>query len=1198
MQIQDIFEKDINRTINGVVKADQLNESVVWQELEEYVATRELDRHFRKFSSAFLAAVDSPNNPAVTDRMGVWVSGFFGSGKSHFIKILSYLLENRKARHPQDRSEKPAIAFFEEKIKDPMLLGDFKRIAGIDTDVFLFNIDSRADASDGRATILTVFWRVFNQWQGFCGESLHLAEIERYLAKKGKFEAFKEKFAEIYGSPWESERDAYTLLQDDIVSALSEVLDKSPQAAREWFEKIEQGFNLTVENFANRVKEYLNTKSPNHRIVYLVDEIGQFIGDNSPLMLNLQTIVEDLGRICQGRVWVMVTSQEDIDAVIGNVKAAKANDFSKIQARFNTRLSLSSANTDEVIQVRLLEKTAPAHAVLGALFDEKGEILKHQLSFTYDSSTLKNYADKGDFIATYPFVPYHFQLVQKIFESIRKAGATGLHLARGERSMLDAFQSAAIHLADSHIGALVPLYEFYPCIDNFLDTAVKRSIEQATDNAGLQMPFDVHLLQVLFLIRYVNLLKPNVDNLVTLMIDRVDADRIALKRNIEEGVKRLEKENLINRNGDLYFFLTDEEREVTREIKSVEIPSARETELLGELVFNEVLKGKTKHKYAPHKNDYYINRICDERFLGKENRDDLGIEIISPFHDQYAIYVPGRCTRHSANRDGFIIVKLDDDKHLISEMRTFLQTEKYIRDKSNAAAPSSLKRILSDRADENRLRKERLIETVEKLVFEAEYYALGSRLEIKASSAVKLMEESLNHLILNTFTKFGYLNDLYDDPMKQLKFILLADDIARKQMEQELTNREPDDIREVNTFINLKTQQNHLILLDELIAHFDRKPYGWGELQTLVVIARIYMAGFIHLVLDGNKLLPKDALVPLGKTAQWRQIKVIKRIKISTEAMEKARALAKDLFGAIAPDGQDALSRFIKDKLQEWQHALSTYRTLADTGRYPGKNEIDDCLSVIQKLMTIRDSFDAITSFIGLKNDLLDLSEDMHDLTDFYTHQRKTWEALLDAADKFKPNCLAIEKHLEAGSALRRMNDILSAQSPYKMLKEVNGLIAAISTVNDELVKARQDAAIADVDQKISQLSELLQEKGAKDEFRNHILYPIQKVKKGIQKEFSIPQVSEYLNESIELFENALIAIEDEFRPKLKTPEPGKTPKQPVIEPPPKPITTIRSADCKKKPYLETEGDVNEFVDNLRNRLINAVRSNNKVIIV
>ncbi|HKL83400.1 MAG TPA: BREX system P-loop protein BrxC, partial [Desulfobacter sp.] len=447
MQIQNTFKKNISRPINGVVKADQLNESVVWQELDEYVVTRELDQHFRTFLKSYIGAIDNQNDPIIAGRMAVWISGFFGSGKSHFIKILSYLLENKTARCPDTGAEKRAVAFFADKIKDAMLLGDIKRVSNIDADVILFNIDSRADSTDGRSAILSVFWRLFNESRGFCSDSLHLAEIERYLTRKGQYQTFKDKFKEIYGSAWETERDAYSLLQDEIVEALSIVLDKNPDAATAWFEKYENNFSLTVEHFAKRVKEYLDSKSSNHRIIFLVDEIGQFIGSDTHLMLNLQTIVEDLGRVCNGRAWVVVTSQEDIDAVLGDIKSSKANDFSKIQGRFNTRLSLSSANTDEVIQARLLEKQDDAKIELEKLFTQQGDILKNQLSFTHDTSTLRNYATARDFTRNYPFTPYHFQLVQKIFESIRKAGATGLHLSRGERSMLDAFQSAAMNIA-------------------------------------------------------------------------------------------------------------------------------------------------------------------------------------------------------------------------------------------------------------------------------------------------------------------------------------------------------------------------------------------------------------------------------------------------------------------------------------------------------------------------------------------------------------------------------------------------------------------------------------------------------------------------------------------------------------------------------------------------------------------------------
>ncbi len=1180
MQIREIFKKNIARPINGVVKADQLDEAIVWQELDEYVVTRELDRHFRKFLSAYAEALDKARDPVVAGRIGVWVSGFFGSGKSHFIKILSYILSNRKAFDPETRQEKKAAEFFETKIKDPMMLADIKRIAGMEADVILFNIDSKADSSDGRSAVLSTFWRVFNESQGFCGEYLFLSEVERYLAKKGKYEEFKAAFRDLHGSKWEDERDAYALYKDVVVDALSSVLNKSADAAAEWFDKTETEFKLTIENFAKRVKDWLDDKTATHRLVFLVDEIGQFIGNDTHLMLNLQTIVEDLGRICAGKVWVIVTSQEDIDKVLGDIKASKGNDFSKITGRFHTRLSLSSSNTDEVIQARLLLKTEAAESELKRLFDEKGDILKNQLGFSQDSATLKNFTDAKTFSANYPFAPFHFQLVQNIFESIRKAGVTGLHLARGERSMLDAFQSAATSLSAKLIGALVPLHEFFPCIENFLDTAVILSINNAKENSSLEMPFDLQMLQTLFLIRYVELIKPNVDNLVTLCIDQADADRISLRHRIEDSLVRLEKQHLISRNGDLYFFLTNEEREVSREIEKVEIPESSVTQLLSEIVFDDVLKGKTKHRYAPYKNDYPFNRVCDERFYGKELKDELGLEIISPLHEEYSMFTGAKCIPRSAVKEESVLVRLPDEKALVVDLRTYLQTGKYIKDKSDAAASTSLKQILRDRADENRTRRNRLVDLVDGMMARADYYAMGKTLDIKSSSTSKALDEAFDNLIQNVFGKYGYLTTSFDEPLKEIKSILQSDDVAQQQMVFDFQKSEPLDIKEIRTFLELKTTSNQPVVLSDLVRHFARRPYGWGELQIVVLVAKLFMAGVVSLVLEGGKITPKEAVEALTKTPQWKNVKVVKRATVSKIEAKNAQKLAKELFGSIAPEGQDPLAGFIRDGLKDWNRTLEKFKPLADTGKYPGKDEIDGCIESIDGLLKIHDSTELVKGFNSKKDDLGDASEDLHELKDFYKNQKAAWETLREAADMFRPNRNALEKSPDAAKALKRMDEILTVPRPYGMIKEVNGLVAAVEKVNQELLGEKRKEAVREIDEKIDRLKTLLKSHDAEDDFSRESLYPLQEIKKKLAAEYSLPQIVAYvLNDAQELYDDALETIEEKFKP--KKPGPGKKN--------PEKIRTIKLASLKTKAYLDTDRDVEDFVEKIRTKLLEAV---------
>ncbi|MBP6613765.1 MAG: BREX system P-loop protein BrxC, partial [Aquabacterium sp.] len=615
MQIQELFAKPIDRPINGVIKADQRDAESVWQELDEYVATKQVTEYLRKFFDAYLATAQHPNDPAIVSRMGVWVSGFFGSGKSHFIKILSYLLSNMEAAQPGTGQARRALDFFQSKLRDPMLLGDMRRAVAGQTDVILFNIDSKADAKNDRDAILQVFLRVFNEMQGLSGDAPHVADMERHLISKGAFDTFKQAFKASNGNDWENERDAVDFLRDDVIAGLSQALGMTEDSAGKWFDDARERHKINIEGFAALVNTYLESKGPQHRVVFLVDEVGQFIGNNTQLMLNLQTITEQLGTQCKGRAWVIVTSQADIEATLGEGSKATGQDFSKIQGRFHTRLLLSSSNTDEVIAHRLLEKTPEAKAALQAIWAAKADIINNQLSFSDHATTFKRIQSAEDFAAHYPFAPYQFQLLQKVFESIRKVGATGVHLAKGERSMLDAFQTAALINRHRGTDALIPLYDFYPAIESFLEPAVKRAIDQASDNPGLQKRADqlddIKLLRALFLIRYADAVKGTVDNLATLCLAEIDADKLALKRSISESLERLERENLVNRNGDLWFFLTNEERDVSQEIKAVEISSAELSRLMAELVFEEILSGQTKVRHRETKADYDFNRLLD-----------------------------------------------------------------------------------------------------------------------------------------------------------------------------------------------------------------------------------------------------------------------------------------------------------------------------------------------------------------------------------------------------------------------------------------------------------------------------------------------------------------------------------------------------------------------------------------------------------
>ena len=1187
MHIKNLFVKDIFRPINGVVKADQVDESSVWQELDEFVVTKELDVHLRRFFSTYCDAMGRTNDPAVAGKIGVWVSGFFGSGKSHFIKVLSYLLDNET--HSHNGETKQAVEFFDTKIKDAMLLGDIKRAVASATDVILFNIDNKADNRAGRDAILAVFLKVLNELQGFSGDHPHIAHMERHLEGRGKLENFKDAYQTLTNTQWADERDAYEFNRDEVIKALSQALEQSEESCEKWIDGAEENFALTIENFCKWVKEYLDAKGPEHRVIFLADEVGQFIGSDTHLMLNLQTITEELGTVCKGRAWVVVTSQEDIDAVLGEMQGVRANDFSKIQGRFPTRLSLSSSNVDEVIQERLLAKRDDVKAELSAVYAKQGDILKNQLSFTEIGTTFPQFKDADDFVRNYPFAPYQFKLLQKIFESIRKAGATGLHLAQGERSLLDAFQHAGKAVSDKDVGVLVPLYLFYPSIESFLDTAVKRTIDHARDNESLES-FDTQLLEVLFLIRYVDEIKGNVGNLVTLCIDEIDADRLVLRKTIEASLQRLERETLISRSGDTYFFLTSEERDINREIKGVEVGSAEEAKLVGELIFDDMFKGQRKHRYKANKMDFSFNRTCDGYPVGNRTDGALVLSVITPLMDDYEKYHDGKCVLESSQDDGQIVIRIRDDENLGRDLRALLRTDKYLRTVDDGTLPPTTKRIHRDLADENRTRRDRLTHSLADMLADASYFVAGQSLPVKSSTPVAALDEAMEYLIENTFTKMSYLQSLCENPLKEIQAVLRSDDIAQHKLGLDDPESNPQAIDDLRTYIELCTKTSRkLVLHDMATVRYAARPFGWPEMEVVLLLVRLSEAGEVQFVTSGAAIPKQKLYEELTTPRKWRNITVVQRATAKPEDVKNARELGRDVFTDMGPDAEDALYEFLSKRLENWRDKLNQYRTLTDTGNYPGADDITEVLSLVNSLLAADESNKFLARFNERKGELLDSTDLFHDVEHFYDHQRPTWDKLRAASTRFKLNQTELEGHETAGPAIQRITEILSAPSPYALLKEADDLIRSVTEVNNAMLTQHRSSALVSIEQKVQDLNGELIAAGRDDAYNKSALSPLEKLKAQISAHESLAHISQAESRAISLHDAALDQLEKSLA--VKPAENLVAEVKPAI----KPRRVIAPGKLVKTTYLESQADVDAFLDELRTELTDALSKNERI---
>ena len=1032
MRIKELFVKDIYRNINGVIKVEQDDSEEVYQELDEYVLTKEMDRHFHDFFNSYVQSLDYK-----TDKIGVWVSGFFGSGKSHMIKILSYLLSNKRV------DGKTALDFFQDKFQDDMLLSDIERVINKGTtDVILFNIDSKSDAADQteKAKIVQVFMKVFNEMQGFCGEIPWLADLERELDRRGQYEEFKRRYTEITEQDWVENRETFYFDRDNIVKALADVTHMSIDSAEKWFDSGEENYNLSIEKFVKIVKEYCDSKG-DHRVIFLVDEIGQYIGDNTELMLNLQTVTEDLGRMLQGKAWIVVTSQEAIDTIT----KLKGRDFSKIKGRFSTQLNLSSDNTDAVIKKRILDKRDASKDYLSMFYGEKAPIIRNLISFSANTAEMKSYKTEGEFAEVYPFIPYQFNLVQKVFEQIRRIGASGAHLSEGERSMLSAFQEAGKMIAEEDIGKLVPFSYFYKSVETFLHSGIKRTINQAYDNSRLKDE-DCELLKVLFMIKYIKEIRPNVENLTTLSITHIDEDKIVLRKRIQESLERLKVETLINQSGDEYEFLTDEEQDIEREIKSIEIEERNIIDYVGDIVFTDIYKDK-KYKYSSH-NQYSFNILIDGVSKGSQGHE-LTVKVMTPWDENYS----NSSFNMIMGSTDSVIIKLPDDDVFLEEIKKISQIRKFILRKSSLKNSETIQKIIDGKSTELHKIKDRIKLLIGEAVVKSEVFLCGDKVDVKGGNAKDVISNALGLLVKNIYSKVDYIKN-HTPYIENIQEILSANDLELFGKESWEGNKLAEN--EVKSFIERQQDRSLKTTVKIIKDRYSKKPYGWADGDIAGILAFLFVQGDILFKYNHEYVRDKKEIPDyLMKRDYAEKVLIEPRSIIDPVILTRVRKLMVEAFGvASLPDDQDGLFNKTKETISKGIQKIREYKMYYSRPGgelYPGKDIIDEGVEVLSKIDSVNNEGQFFDILLKHKDDLLDLSDDIEPVKGFFDSQIKVFDKALGEYEKFLSDKNYLDNSAKAN--LDEMNKIFHMREPYRKIKELPLLAEKVRDAHSKVLE-------------------------------------------------------------------------------------------------------------------------------------------------
>lgn len=1182
MRLKDMFVKQIDRDLQGVIKVGQDDQQNIKQELEEYVVTDELQKHFRSFFSAYNKGIIGN-----TDKMGVWISGFFGSGKSHLLKILSYLLSNQLV------DGKTALDYFieDDKIKDPMVLADMKLACSTSTDSILFNIDSKSDTAGNKDkdAIINVFIKVFNEMQGYSGGYPHLADLERMLDNSGTYELFIQTYEKLENEPWLESRNKFNFKKGKVSKALVEAGIMEESDAKAWIDTTTKPYTISIENFAKMVNEYIKKKGNNHHVAFFVDEVGQYIGSDSQLMLNLQTIVEDLGTFCNGKAWVIVTSQQAID----DITTVKGNDFSKIQGRTDTRISLTSADVSEVIKKRILKKTEVAEETLGVLYETKESIIKNLIIFN-DGIEKKNYKNKEDFIESYPFIPYQFDILTKVLTAIREHGSSGKHLSEGERSMLAVFKESAETLKEREEGILISFDKFYNGISRFLDHSHAAVILEALKNNYINPKdeeecFNVDVLKTLFMIKYVKEIKGTIDNITTLMVGDIDEDRLLLREKVIKALDVLISQTLVQQNGDEFIFLTNEEQDVEKMIRKIAISSQEITKKISDAIFGSIYP-VNKYQYPAFNNRYsfLFNQEVDGVLRGRV-QEDIGLKIITP-NSEFNKNVIN--IKMQSSKENAVYINMPDNDLVIREFVSALKIEKFLSS-TDASSMYSFASIKEKKQVDINNHLKRANDALYEGLKNADYYLNGDKLKLETKEIRSSITEAMGKLVNQVYSKLHYINEPMD--IADINNILKKETHKTMIMDGSEAQNELA-LRELMAFIRLKTKGRNKISIKEIKDYFKKAPYGFIDLDIEWMITRSFKDGKIEFTMNGNPVSlfngsPDKILDYITKKQYADKLLISEKETISENKVKVMKNLAKAMFRKdLNADNTDSMvvefNYACKDLKENLKDIMFEYRY----GNYPGKHVIEDGSKLLNNLLELKAPKEVFDYVFENQGELENLIEDYKPIEVFFEGaQKDIWnkaKTIISIYDDSKNYLL--NDNIE--SIVKKMIAIINMEIPYDHIKDLPQLRDEFNRYYNEELDVKLEPVFNEIIEIENFVVNLLEIKELEEKFKVRINNSFNEIKDKAKSCGNLKDLNSFTMESEVLREKFINAILDYSRTIKPSKSDGDDFSDTTKKQKKKQKINLYKYGLPKKFEIESEEQLEEYLNTIRKILITQMK--------
>ena len=1053
--VREVIQRDVGRQVEGVVKV--FDQSALAAEMREYVVTDKIEDELKRIFDTFTQVSETlRRGGGARDVVGMWISGFFGSGKSHFAKVLGHLLQNETlADGSGDSCHDAFVGHLSDTPRGTdvrLRLGEVK--LGTEIRTIAFEIKSRQSLSNPNSVgeiLLSEFYRHIGLAEHFV-----VARIERRLQQRGELDKLANAYQAEFGVPWRSAegRDDLLTVRRRLTAVLPQV-DPAEygdrQSAKDALDDMFGHEKITAEGIADELVAWVEAQPTTggrvQHLVFVIDEMGAFIGDSTERIGELNSLAEMIGNKGKGRVWLIVTSQQDLEKVVDRTNFQPAL-VGRLNARFDLKPHLISDEIDKVVAERILKKRPAAESALRALYEaHEGAIA--QLADVKASRQLGTVSERK-FVDCYPFLPHQIRLAQDIFEAI-----SGFRISGGVRSMISVVMEALQNVADEELGVIVSFEQVFDAVENdllsqeYLGASGVRAIRDSAERVPGTPIEPARVLKVLWLLQRITWVPRVPETLAKLLVRRLDAEVAPLRERVEATLSALQTAGYVARDeatGE-WKFLNERERTIEQAIqeltrpggaRSISIAAVRRTsqQMAKESVVIRQKLGNFAAPYGTTQTPFGFGVRLDGEAVA--TGPDIEVAFVSPLAPGRTQEIDEIRRRNQAGgatgRKVWWVSSTPD--HLEARCKRYEALVKVTGDRRFTEDSSAdTQDALSEKRKERDELRRALSDDLEGAFRNGTLFYGGQELELDHAADLKgPLTAALTSIIPNLFPRFS-LADRSFDFARDLKALLNPSTSTLHTITAELDlfdtqgtlQRESGLVSQVLEVVGDLEDEGvdptGSLLIDARDSSgfkgFERAPFGWpGEIVRLV-LAACFRAGAIYLERQ-TSTGPNPIYDYTGRTDDFAKVTLFKkttfRVAETSLSVEQIRQASQALIALGVrgtPESGNATAAALRKLGAKLQSGIEDARLRSQQG-LPAHDVLLSSEAALREPATAKDPTAAVIAFLAVAATWKEVDERLRALQRFLEANRHQEFAVSRRLVEMIANHPAPETHLNA----------------------------------------------------------------------------------------------------------------------------------------------------------------------------------------